>query len=137
MKKYLSFVYATGCRNVVFRELMSFNEQKCKNKEKMAYAAENRILMNDIWAEMEKDREFIPFSNIRGHYYYIEIYKFRDMTVVSERANLKFLEKYRQENLHYIYETVFHPNGNLCAGWNEREDILDSFAKWQAADVRL
>ena len=131
MKKYLSFVHSMGCRHVVFRELMSFNEQQCKNEEKMAYAAENRVRMNDIWTEMEKDREFIPFSNIRGHYYYIEIYKFRDMTVVSERANLKFLEKYRRENLHYIYEMVFHPNGNLCAGWSEAEDILDGFAEWQ------
>lgn len=131
MKKYLSFVHSMGCRHVVFRELMSFNEQQCKNEEKMAYATENRVRMNDIWIEMEKDREFVPFSNIRGHYYYIEIYKFRDMTVVSERANLKFLEKYRRENLHYIYEMVFHPNGNLCAGWSETEDVLDDFDEWQ------
>ena len=134
MRKYLSFVHSMGCRHVVFRELMSFNEQEYKNEEKMTYAAENRVLMNDIWAEIEKDKDFLPFSNIRGHYYYIEIYKFRDMTVVSERANLKFLEKYRRENLHYIYETVFHPNGNLCAGWSETEDILDNFNAWQAAN---
>ena len=134
LKKYLSFVRSAGCRHVVFRELMSFNEQESKNAEKIAYAAENRVLMNTLWAEMESDPDFIPFSNIRGHYYYIEIYKYRDMTVVSERANLKYLEKYRRENLHYIYEMVFHPNGNLCAGWNETEDILDSFADWQAAD---
>ncbi|MBO4878191.1 MAG: radical SAM protein [Ruminococcus sp.] len=133
MKKYLSFVRSAGCRHVVFRELMSFNENESKNAEKMAYAAENRVLMNDLWAEMDGDKNFIPFSNIRGHYYYIEIYKYHDMTVVSERANLKYLEKYRRENLHYIYEMVFHPNGNLCAGWNETEDILDSFTDWQAA----
>lgn len=135
VRKYLSFVHSMGCKNVVFRELMSFNEQNYKNEEKMAYAVTNRIQINDIWAEMEKDKEFIPFSNIRGHYYYIEIYKFRDMTVVSERANLKFLEKYRCENLHYIYEMVFHPNGNLCAGWSETEDILDSFDAWQTKTI--
>lgn len=131
IKKYLTFIHSMGCKNVVFRELMSFNEQNYKNEEKMAYAVKNRVRMNDIWAEIEADCEFIPFSNIRGHYYYIEIYKFRDMTVVSERANLKFLEKYRCENLHYIYEMAFHPNGNLCAGWSETEDILDSFVAWQ------
>ena len=130
IKKYLTFIHSMGCKNVVFRELMSFNEQNYKNEEKMAYAVKNRVRMNDIWAEIEADCEFIPFSNIRGHYYYIEIYKFRDMTVVSERATLKFLEKYRCENLHYIYEMVFHPNGNLCAGWSETEDILDSFVAW-------
>lgn len=127
MKNYLSFVHSTGCRHVVFRELMSFNENESRNIEKAAYAFENRVFMNDLWAVMDNDPDFIPFSNIRGHYYYIEIYKYKDMTVVSERANLKFLEKYRRENLHYIYEMVFHPNGNLCAGWTETEDILDDF----------
>lgn len=127
MRKYLAFVRSTGYRHVVFRELMSFNEQECRNAEKAEYAAKNRVLMNDLWAEIGQDAAFVPFSNIRGHYYYIEIYKYQDMTVVSERANLKFLEKYRRENLHYIYEMVFHPNGNLCAGWNETEDILDEF----------
>lgn len=135
MRKYLAFVRSTGCRHVVFRELMSFNEQECRNAEKAAYAAENRVLMNDLWAEIEQDSAFIPFSNIRGHYYYIEIYKYQDMTVVSERANLKFLEKYRRENLHYIYETVFHPNGNLCAGWNETEDILDAFRTADRSEI--
>ena len=91
--------------------------------------------MNDLWAEIEQDSAFIPFSNIRGHYYYIEIYQYQDMTVVSERANLKFLEKYRRENLHYIYETVFHPNGNLCAGWNETEDILDAFRTADRSEI--
>lgn len=133
MRKYLAFVRSMGCRHVVFRELMSFNEQECRNAEKAAYAAKNRVLMNDLWTEIGQDAAFVPFSNIRGHYYYIEIYKYQDMTVVSERANLKFLEKYRRENLHYIYEMVFHPNGNLCAGWNETEDILDGFRQ-DAAD---
>lgn len=124
MKEYLSFAKKVGCNHVVFRELMSFNTEKSKNIEKKEYASKNRVFMNDIWSQIDEDELFSPFANVKGHYYYIEMYNYQDMSIVSERANLMCLEKDRERNKPYIYEMVFHPNGNLCAGWDENVDVL-------------
>jgi len=125
MKKYMDFVRTLGCKHVVFRELMSFNESMAMNQEKRLYSRENRVYINDLWNEIDGDSDFRYFMNMQGHYYYIEIYKYKDMTMVSERANIKSLEDNRVKNDNYVYEMIFHPNGNLCAGWSETEDILD------------
>ena len=124
MKKYMDFIAGIGCSHVVFREMMSFNEETSKNLEKKEYSAGNRILMNNLWKDIDEDLDFEPFNSVRGHYYYIEMYNYKDISMVSERANLKCLEDERLKNMSYIYEMVFHPNGNLCAGWNENEDVL-------------
>lgn len=127
MKRYMDFIRSFGCKHVVFREMMSFNEVTSKNEEKKRYASENRVYMDKLWEEIDRDSDFEPYSNVRGHYYYIEMYRYKDMVMVSERANLKCLEDKRRENRLYIYEMIFHPNGNLCAGWNEMEDVLDYY----------
>ena len=51
------------------------------------------------------------------------------MNVVSESADLRLinpqLNKYKEElGNKTAFEMVFHPNGNLCAGWNENEQIM-------------
>lgn len=125
MKKYLDFIRSLGCHHVVFRELMSFNEATAANLEKKKYADENRVLINERWEIIDRDKAFIPMVNMQGHYYYIEIYQYKDMTMVSERANLSMLETEQRLNEQYLYEMVFHPNGNLCAGWTEDKEVLD------------
>ena len=125
MKRYMDYIVTLGCKHVVFREMMSFNEEASKNIEKKEYSSSNRILMNNLWKSIDQDEDFQPFNSVRGHYYYIEMYNYKDISMVSERANLKCLEDERIKNLSYIYEMVFHPNGNLCAGWDENQDVLD------------
>lgn len=125
MKRYMDYIETLGCNHVVFREMMSFNEKASKNVEKREYFSSNRILMNDLWKVIDADEDFQPFNSVRGHYYYIEMYNYKNISMVSERANLKCLEDERIKNMSYIYEMVFHPNGNLCAEWDENQDILD------------
>lgn len=145
MKRYMDFIASLGCHYVVFRELMSFDENTALNREKKEYADANRVPVNRIWKQIDEDEEFVPITNMQGHYYYIEIYEYlhpteRDkrgirakrqepVVMVSERANLAMLESSLIQNDKYIYEMVFHPNGNLCAGWAENEDVLDAFDK--------
>lgn len=125
MKRYMDYISTLGCKHVVFREMMSFNEETSKNIEKKEYSSKNRILMNNLWRAIDQDTDFQPFNSVRGHYYYIEMYNYKNISMVSERANLKCLEDERIKNMSYIYEMVFHPNGNLCAGWDEKQDIVD------------
>lgn len=125
MKNYMDYVRTLGCKHVVFRELMSFNEDTAMNEEKKAFARDNRVYINNLWSQIDDDEDFRYSMNMQGHYYYIEIYEYKDMVMVSERANLKCLEDNHDKNENYIYEMVFHPNGNLCTGWIESENILD------------
>ncbi|MCR5209147.1 MAG: radical SAM protein [Lachnospiraceae bacterium] len=124
MKAYMDYVLSLDCHHVVFRELMSFNENIALNEEKKTYARDNRIAVNTLWKEIDGDKDFACVMNMQGHYYYIEIYEYKDLTMVSERANLKCLEDSYVKNEDYIYEMVFHPNGNLCAGWTEDKDVI-------------
>lgn len=127
MKTYMDYVISLGCHHVVFRELMSFNEETSLNEEKKKYASENRVFINELWKQIDADKAFRYSMNMQGHYYYIEIYEYRNLTMVSERANLKSLEDNYEKNKDYIYEMVFHPNGNLCAGWTEDKDVILDF----------
>lgn len=125
-KKYIDYAYSLGCKHIIFRELLSFNEITSKNEEKKEYTKNNRVFVNDMWAQMDDDEDFAPYANNKGHYYYIEIYKYKDkVTIVSERTNIQTLEDEKKFNLDYVYEMVFHPNGRLCAGWDETKNIIE------------
>jgi hypothetical protein len=64
-----------------------------------------------------------------GYYYYVEIYKYRGVTVASESANMLQQGKEVANHPDRVYEMVFHPNGNLCASWVDKERILDRYVK--------
>lgn len=126
IKEYLEFYRQMGVNNVIFRELMDFSKDAI-NTEKIKYCMDNKIRLNDIWEEIEKDSEFEPYLNILGYYYYVEIYKYHEMIVASESADLnqQYVEKGKNKDM--VYEMIFHPNGNLCGSWVDSEEILDGY----------
>ena len=123
IKEYVDYYNNIGANNFIFRELMDYDKSAI-NTEKMKYCDENKIKLYDIWNDFQKYPEFIPYLNILGYYYYVEIYKYNDCTIASESADLNL--QYRERELHpdVIYEMVFHNNGNLCGSWIDTEDIL-------------
>lgn len=123
IKEFVDFYSNYGADNFIFRELMDYS-QDAINKEKIAYCDRNKIKLNDIWKDFESVPEFVPYLNILGYYYYVEIYKYNECTLASESANLnqQYIEKSKHQDT--IYEMVFHPNGNLCGSWVDSEDIL-------------
>lgn len=126
IKNYIDFYNNIGANNYIFRELMDY-DKTAVNYEKMKYCDDNKIKLNDIWNDFKNYPDFVPYLNILGYYYYVEIYKYLGATVASESADLnqQYLEKSKHKDT--IYEMVFHNNGNLCGSWIDSEEILDKY----------
>lgn len=124
MKEYMDFYKQYGIDNVIFRELMDYNEETNINIEKMEYCKNNKIKLNDIWSELDKDNNFIPTLQNLGYYYYVEVRDYKGITCVSESADLRVCDKEKENNPDIVYEMIFHPNGKLNGSWVDTEDIL-------------
>jgi len=129
MIDYMEFYKTLGIDNVIFRELMDFDEEKMINTEKIKYNIENKIKLNDIWGEIDKDKRFKPIRNLLGYYYYVEVYRFDKIDMCSEGANLVKLYDEKEKHKNTVYEMVLHPNGNLNGSWVDDEDILNEYKK--------
>ena len=121
---YMSFYEQYEIENVIFRELMDYDRDRMINAQKKDYCKSNKIKLNDVWNDIDGDERFKPVLNILGYYYYVEIYQYNNITMCSESADIAVLYKEKAKHPHYVYELVFHPNGNLCGSWVDNEDIL-------------
>lgn len=126
MKKYLDFYSTLGANNFIFRELMDY-DKTAVNFEKMTYCNNNKIKLYEIWNQLDNYPEFKPYLNLLGYYYYVEIYKYKNMTIASESADLNLQYREKEKNPNIVNEMIFHNNGNLCASWIENEDILSKY----------
>jgi molybdenum cofactor biosynthesis enzyme MoaA len=130
MKNYMNFALKYNIDNVVFRELMNYDESKIdQTKPIHKYCESNRIHLNDIWENIDNDSDFTFIDQILGYYYYVEVYNYKGIAMVSESADLKkiAIEKEKTTKIldkPVVYEMVFHPNGYLNGSWREFEDIL-------------
>lgn len=124
MVEYMQFYQNLGVDNVIFRELMDFDINAMVNKEKVNYCVENKVKLNDIWNEVDKDSRFTPIRNLLGYYYYVEVYKFENIDMASEGANLVKIYDEKDKHKDIVYEMVFHPNGNVNGSWVDNEDVL-------------
>ena len=129
MSKYIEFYEKLGIDNIIFRQLMDYNHETMCNISKMNFCETNNVDLNDIWAVVDKDSRFVPLKQVLGYYYYVEIYKYNNVVVCSESADLKILNKEKEKNKDVVYEMVIHPNGNLNGSWVDSEDILIEYKK--------
>ena len=124
MIEYLNFFQSIGIDNVIFRETMDYDEDNMSNKEKMEYLEKNKVKLNDIWTTIDGDERFTPIRQLLGYYYYVEVYKFQNVDMVSESANLVKLYEQKEKAKDTVFEMIFHPNGKLNGSWVDNEDIL-------------
>jgi molybdenum cofactor biosynthesis enzyme MoaA len=124
MIEYMEFYKTLGIDNVIFRELMDYDKDKMSNISKVDYCIDNKVRLNDIWKQIDTDERFTPIRNLIGYYYYVEVYKYQNIDMCSESANLVKLYDEKDKHKDVIYEMVFHPNGNLNGSWVDDEDIL-------------
>jgi hypothetical protein len=124
MIKYMEYYQEIGIDNVIFRELMDYDKDKTLNKEKMDFCRANKIKLADVWSKIDGDPRFTPIRNLMGYYYYVEVYKYQNVDMCSEGANLVKLYDEKAKHADTVYEMVFHPNGNLNGSWVEDEDVL-------------
>jgi len=124
MIDYMEFYKKLGIDNIIFRELMDFDKEEMINREKIEYNFDNKVELNKIWKDVDKDKRFIPLRNLIGYYYYVEVYKFKNIDMVSESADLVKLYDEKKKHKGIVYEIILHPNGNLNGSWVDNEDIL-------------
>lgn len=121
---YLEYYQSLGVDNVIFRETMDFDHNRMVNREKMQYLDQQKVRLNDIWREIDNDPRFKPVRQLLGYYYYVEVYRYQQVDMVSESANLVKLYEQKDAHTDTVFEMVFHPNGNLNGAWDDKEDIL-------------
>lgn len=131
MKNYMSFAERYNIDNVVFRELMNYDESSVDSKNVVHnYCKSNRMYLQNIWEQIDNDKDFKFENQVLGYYYYVEVYKYKNIDMVSESANIANIKKEKQISLSkthgipVVYEMVFHPNGFLNGSWREWEDYL-------------
>lgn len=124
MIKYLDFYRKLGIKNVVFREILDIDPADIVNKIKDQYCLENKVSIDDIWKDMDGNNNFELLLSLRRYYYYVEVWKYRDMEIVTTDASLVELEAERRKNPNVVYDLIFHANGKLCSRWTENKDIL-------------
>lgn len=130
--RYLDYYNSLCIDNVIFRETMDYDERAMRNHDKMAYLKENKVYLNDIWKCIDKDNRFTPVKQLLGYYYYVEIYKYQNIDMVSESANLVKLYEQKQIANDVVFEMIFHPNGNLNGSWVDDEDILLAYNPYKS-----
>lgn len=129
IKKSLDFYQNLGIDNIIFRETMDYDEKSMSNHIKMEYLKNNKIYLNDIWKHIDKDSSFKFTKQILGYYYYVEVYKYKMVDMVSESANLVKLYEQKKIASDVVFEMIFHPNGKLNGSWVDNEDILFDYKK--------
>lgn len=90
------------------------------------------VYLNDIWKCIDKDNRFTPVKQLLGYYYYVEVYKYQGIDMVSESANLVKLYEQKQIANDVVFEMIFHPNGNLNGSWVDNEDILLAYNPYKS-----
>ena len=126
---YLDWAESMGADNVVFRQIMSFNEASVMRGSIPEYCLKNTVDLNPLWEQIEKDTRFTIINQVLGYYYYVEVYRYRNIDVVFEAADLKQIDAEKRRSFFklgspVVYEMVFHPNGNLCGSWREGKEVL-------------
>lgn len=122
--KYINFYNKLGYDNFIFRQLTNFTEENA-NLDIIRYNEDNLVRCLDIWQENDRRNLFTFFKRNIGYYYYVELYKYSGCTVAFEAADLaRRAQEMAKHNLNRIYEVVYHPNGNLCSGWDGGKEII-------------
>ena len=87
-----------------------------------------------VWHKkcIDKDNRFTPIKQLLGYYYYVEVYKYQNIDMVSESANLVKLYEQKQIANDVVFEMIFHPNGNLNGSWVDDEDILLAYNPYKS-----
>ena len=129
MLNYLEWARGLGVDNVVFRRLMKYDRAAVSPGLVDDFCTAQDVDLLPLWEQMDADPRFTFTTQVLGYYYYVEVFSYKDVDVVSETADLNLMEPEKARSraalgAPVVYEMVFHPNGNLCGGWREWRDLL-------------
>jgi hypothetical protein len=87
----------------------------------------NRVEFDTLLEALSSHPKFEFQKQILGYYYDVEIWKYSDMDVVLEEADLAHLELAKQKFPDLVHELVFHPNGKLASTWQPWDGVMELF----------
>ena len=114
---YLRFARSIGVDNVIFRQLMHVDRERVLRNYVVKYSDSHRARLEPILDAISDDPRFAFQKQIVGYYYYVEVWRFEDVDVVFEEADLAQLERTKATMPGVIHELIFHPNARLCSTW--------------------
>jgi molybdenum cofactor biosynthesis enzyme MoaA len=121
---YLGFAASLGVDNVIFRQLMKTDAASTARNHVVRFSDSRRVFLERLLEALSGDSRFRFLKQIVGYYYYVEVWRYRDMDVVFEEADLAQLERTKRRDPGLIHELVFHPSGVLASTWQPWDGIL-------------
>jgi len=134
VERYLDWAEAMGCESVIFRQLMDFDRERARGAIP-EFCRHQTVELPALRAELARRPRFSPLLSVLGYYYQVEILLrtgaggATGLTVASEMADLRLIDPQiarfsARLGAPCAFEMVYHPNGNLCAGWIESQRIM-------------
>jgi hypothetical protein len=121
---YLDFAARVGVDNVIFRQLMLNDPHTTAPNHVTRFSERRRVAMTPLLAELGARNDFTFQRQVMGYYYYVEVWRHRQMDVVFEGADLAQLERTRSAMPGVIQELIFHPNARLASTWQPWDGVL-------------
>jgi GTP 3',8-cyclase len=121
---YLRFARSVGVDNVIFRQLMRTDPRTAAENHVVKYSDRFRAKLEPILDALSADPRFAFQRQIVGYYYYVEVFRFEDMDVVFEEADLARLEDTKRSQPGIVHELIYHPNARLASTWQPWDGIL-------------
>jgi molybdenum cofactor biosynthesis enzyme MoaA len=122
--RYLDFASGLGVNNVIFRQLMKTDPATVAENFVVRFSDARRVPLEPILDRISGDGRFAFQRQIVGYYYYVEVWRHKNLDVVFEEADLARLEAVKRAQPDVIHELVFHPNARLCSTWQPWDGIL-------------
>lgn len=121
---YLDYASGLGIDNVIFRQLMKTDPQTHARNRVVEYCDDQRVLLEPILDTISANGMFSFQRQIVGYYYYVEVWRYKNIDVVFEEADLARLEQVKRADPNTVHELVFHPNGQLASTWQPWDGLL-------------
>jgi GTP 3',8-cyclase len=122
--EYLAFAEALEVDNVVFRQLMHPGAGTPAKEPVLGFSESNAVKLDPILEQISADPRFTFIKQVIGYYYYVEVWKHRNIDVVFEEADLGRIELTKRTMPGIIQELVFHANARLASTWQPWDGIL-------------
>jgi MoaA/NifB/PqqE/SkfB family radical SAM enzyme len=124
--RYLEFAACLGVDNVIFRQLMKTDPATVAVNSVVRYSDARRVLLEPLLDAVSADSRFQFCQQIVGYYYYVEVWRYGDIDVVFEEADLARLEAVKRADPNLIHELIFHPSAQLASTWQPWDGVLET-----------
>ncbi|HEY9724444.1 MAG TPA: radical SAM protein [Oscillatoriaceae cyanobacterium] len=121
---YLEFARSVGVDNVIFRRLMQVDRATVEENYVVRYCDQAAIALEPLLDQLGTRPDFTLQQQIVGYYYYVEVWRWHDVDVVFEEADLAQLEHTKRTMPGVIHELIFHPNARLASTWQPWDGVL-------------